>query len=128
MAHQIITTPAGETLVVLPLAEFEALRGAAEAATHAKTMDALARGDEERLTATEALELTEAKTPLAFWRRKRGLTQIELAHLANISQSALAGMETGARTGTANVLKRVAAVLGVRIEDLVPDKETGSVA
>lgn len=124
MTHQMIKTPAGETLVVLPLAEFEALRDAAEAVAHAKAMSALARGDEERLTAAEALELADAQTPLAFWRRKRGLTQTELARRANVAQSTLASMETGARTGTVTVLKRVAGALGVRIEDLVPDEET----
>jgi DNA-binding XRE family transcriptional regulator len=119
MTHQIIKTPGGETLVLLPLKEFEALRDAADAANHKRAMDALARGEEERLTPQEALELAEAATPLAFWRRKRGLTQVDLAKRAEISQSALAGMESGARTGTVAVLKRVAAQLGMRIEDLV---------
>ncbi len=116
MAHQTIKTPAGETLVVMPLEEFEALCDAAE---HAKSMAALARGEEERLTPAEALAFAEAATPVAFWRRKRGLTQAELAARAGTSQSALAGMESGARVGTAAVLKRVATALGVRIDDLV---------
>jgi DNA-binding XRE family transcriptional regulator len=115
-APQTIKTPSGETLVVLPLAEYQALRDAAD---HTKTMAALARGEEERLTPAEALALAEAVTPLAFWRSKRGLTQTELARRAEISQSALAGMESGARVGTVAVLKRVAAALGVRIDDLV---------
>jgi len=63
--------PAGETLVVLPLAEFEALRDAADAAAHARSMADLASGKEELLTAQEALALAEARTPLAFWRNKR---------------------------------------------------------
>lgn len=116
MTHQTIKTPAGETLVVLPLAEFEALR---EAAERAKAMSALAAGGEERLTAAEALELADAQTPLAFWRRKRGLTQAELARRVNVAQNTLSSMETGERTGTVSVLKRVASALGVRIEDLV---------
>jgi DNA-binding XRE family transcriptional regulator len=116
MAHQTIKTPAGETLVVLPLAEFEALRDAAD---HATAMAAVARGEEERLTSAEALALAEAVTPLAFWRRKRGLTQAVVADRASISQSTLAGMENGARVGTVAVLKRVAKALGVQIDDLV---------
>lgn len=116
---QTITTPGGETLVVLPLDEFEALRDATD---HAKAMAALARGDEERLSPAEALELAEAATPLAFWRRKRGLTQAALAERAGASQGAIADMERGARVGTVGVLKRVAAALDVRIEDLVAEE------
>lgn len=118
MAYQTITTPGGDVLVVIPLEEFEALRDAAE---HAKAMGALARGEEERLTPEDALALAEAVTPLAFWRRKRGLTQAAVAERAGISQSALADMERGARTGTAAVLKRVAGALGLRMEDLIHD-------
>ena len=119
MTHQTIKTSAGETLVILPLAEFEALRDAADAAAHANIMAALARGDEESLSAEETVALVDAVTPLAFWRRKRGLTQAALAARAGVSQSALAGMESGARVGTARVLKRVAQALHVRLDDLV---------
>ncbi|MEJ0093382.1 MAG: helix-turn-helix transcriptional regulator [Methylocella sp.] len=122
MSHQTIRTPGGETLVILPLAEFEALRDAADAADHARAMDALARGEDERLTAKEALALAEAKTPLAFWRNKRVMTQGELSTRAGVSQSAIADMERGARVGTVAVLKRVAEALGVRIEDLVAEE------
>ena len=119
MSLQTIKTAAGETLVVLPLAEYEALCDAADAAQSARVMAAVRRGEEELLTAEEALAFVDAATPLAFWRRKRGLTQAALAGRAGISQSALAGMESGARIGTARVLKRVAEALGVRLDDLV---------
>ncbi|ACB95312.1 helix-turn-helix domain-containing protein [Beijerinckia indica] len=119
MAHQIIMTPGGEKLVLLPFDEFQALRDAADAAAHVQTLAALAHGEEERLTPAEALALAEAATPLAFWRRKRGLTQTVLAERAGISQSALAGMESGARVGTAAVLARVAKALHLHVEDLI---------
>jgi DNA-binding XRE family transcriptional regulator len=119
MTYQTIKTPSGETLVVLPLKEFEALRDAADATAHAKAMTALARGNEERLTAKEAMALANARTPLAFWRNKRVMTQGELSTRAGVSQSAIAGMESGARTGSPRVLLRVAEALEVRIEDLI---------
>ncbi len=116
---QTIKTPNGETLVVLPLAEFEALHEAADAAQHAEALAALARGDEEKLTAEEALALATAATPLAFWRKKRGLTQAKLAEAAEISQSYLAELEGAKRKGDPTLIKRLAMVLRIAMEDLV---------
>lgn len=121
LGHQIIKTPGGESLVILPLAEFEALRDAADAARHASTMAALSRGDEERLSAEETLELVGASTPLAFWRKKRGFTQAVLGERVGISQSYVAGLEAGDRKGDPLLLKRLAGALGVRMEDLVSE-------
>jgi DNA-binding XRE family transcriptional regulator len=115
---QTIKTPGGETLVVLPLDEFEALRDAAD---HAKALAALARGEEEKLSAKEAIALAEAPTPIGFWRRKRGMTQVQLAKAVGISQSYLAGLETGARHGDAALVKRLAGVLRLPIEDLISE-------
>ncbi len=122
MAIQTLKTAAGETLVVLQLAEYEVLIHAADAGHGARSLAALARGEEELLTAEEALAFIDAPTPLVFWRRKRGLTQAALAERSGISQSTLARMESGASVGTALALKRVAAVLHVRLDDLVTDE------
>lgn len=121
MRHQIIKTPGGESLVILPLAEFEALRDAADAAHHTMAMAALSAGEEERLTPEETSELIEAATPLAFWRRKRGLTQAALGERVGISQSYVAGLEAGDRKGDPLLIKRLAAALGLRMEDLVAE-------
>jgi ribosome-binding protein aMBF1 (putative translation factor) len=119
MTYQTIKTPAGETLVVLPLADFEALRDAADAAAHQRAMAALANGDEELLTAEETTALVEAAAPLAFWRRHRGLTQKDLATKAGISQSYVAALEAGDRKGDPALLKKLAEILKLRMEDLV---------
>jgi hypothetical protein len=46
-------------------------------------------GASEFLTSAEADELLAAKTPLAFWRKKRGLTQIALAQETGVAQGFL---------------------------------------
>ena len=89
------------------------------AARHARSMAALARGDEELLTAAEARALAEAPTPLAFWRRKRVLTQAAPGKAAGVTQNYIAALESGARKGDPALFKRMAAGLGVRMEDLV---------
>jgi transcriptional regulator with XRE-family HTH domain len=52
-------------------------------------------------------------------RREKGLSQEELADLANIHQTYLSGVERGKRNPTVTVLQRIAAALGADIENLV---------
>jgi len=60
-----------------------------------------------------------APTPFAFWRKRSGKTQANLAAEAGVSQPFLAQIEAGKRRGTVAVLARIARALGVRIDDLV---------
>lgn len=117
MSFQKIKTPGGETLVILPLAEFEELRDAAD---YAKAQTAR-RPDEELLSAAEALAFAEAPTPLHFWRRKRGMTQTELAEKAGISQNYVASLEAGSRKGDPALFKKLATALHMPMEQLVAD-------
>jgi transcriptional regulator with XRE-family HTH domain len=60
-----------------------------------------------------------APTALAFWRKHRGMTQVELSHAAGISQPYLAQLENSQREATVAVYARLAKILRVRIDDLV---------
>ncbi len=51
-------------------------------------------------------------------RRERGISQEELAHLAKVHQTYLSGVERGKRNPSILVLYRIAAALGLDIEDL----------
>jgi transcriptional regulator with XRE-family HTH domain len=66
-------------------------------------------------------ELLAARTPLAFWRKKRGLTQTDLATAAGIAQGFLSEIESGLKTGDVTVLQRIASALGISLLELVPD-------
>jgi DNA-binding XRE family transcriptional regulator len=121
MSHPSIKTPGGETLVILPVAEYEALRRAALAGEHAAAIAAIRAGAMETLSADEVSAALQEPSALAFWRKKRGLTQQALAQAAGISQSYVAGMEKGDRKGDPAHWKRFAAALGVRMEDIVAD-------
>lgn len=52
-------------------------------------------------------------------RREKGLSQEELADLANIHQIYLSGVERGKRNPTITVLQRIAEALGTDVEDIV---------
>jgi ribosome-binding protein aMBF1 (putative translation factor) len=115
-------SPKGDDIVILSRKEYDRLLVAAneDASDAAVAKKAIAR-NEEVLSEAEMDELLAAKTPLAFWRRKRGLTQIDLAKAAEIAQGVLSEIESGLKTGDVAVLQRIAVALEISLLDLVPD-------
>jgi DNA-binding XRE family transcriptional regulator len=114
---QIITSPSGEELVVLPRSDYEDLIDALAAR---KIDDALAVGREELLTSEETAALLVAPTPLAFWRNKRGKTRSELAAEVGVSEDFLSKFEAGKAEGGVALYSRLAHCLNLSIEDLAP--------
>ncbi|HXW27594.1 MAG TPA: helix-turn-helix transcriptional regulator [Xanthobacteraceae bacterium] len=117
---QIITSPSGEELIVVPRRDYEDL---VDALAARKVDAALAAGDEELLTAEETAALVAAPAPLAFWRKKRGKTQSQLAAAVGVSQNFLSDLERGKAKGDVTLFLKLARCLDVTIEDLVPEKE-----
>jgi DNA-binding XRE family transcriptional regulator len=117
MNRRMVTTPKGEELVLLSRQEYEDLIDGRE---HALAMAAHARGDDPGLTEAEMDEFLAAATPLAYWRKRRNLTQAALAAAAKISQPYLAQLESGRRSSAdIGVYARLAKRLAIRVEDLV---------
>lgn len=105
--------------VTLTRQEYEDL---IDARDHALALRDVATGAMETLTEAELDEYLAATTPLAFWRRRRGLTQAALAATIGITQPYLAQIETGQRTGDVRLYARLAKALRLRIEDLVVEE------
>jgi len=59
------------------------------------------------------------KIQLNVWREYRGLTQQQLAEVAEISTPYLSQIETGKWTGTTEVLLAVAKAQNVTLDDIV---------
>ena len=59
--------------------------------------------------------------PVRAWREARGLKQVQLAAYAGISRAYLTQIETGERTGTLDVMVKLARNLRCMVEDLIPD-------
>jgi DNA-binding XRE family transcriptional regulator len=114
---QILQTPSGEDLIVLTREEFEDL---VDARDHADAMRAVSTGAMETLTSSELDEFLSSPTPLAFWRKRRGLTQSALARAVGITQPYLAQIEAAKRTGDISLHAKLARALGTAIEDLLP--------
>jgi DNA-binding XRE family transcriptional regulator len=81
-------------------------------------MARIAAGEE-----TWPMEIVVAKAngenPIRVYRKYRGMTVSELAAAAGISQPYLSDIESGKKTGSVDVLKRIAIALRVDLDDLV---------
>lgn len=119
-------SPKGDDIVILSRREYDRLLVAAneDVIDAAVARKAIAR-NEETLSEAEMDELLAARTPLAFWRKKRGLTQADLANTAGIAQGFLSEIEGGLKTGDVKVLQRIAMALEISLLDLVPDLPPG---
>lgn len=91
------------------------------ASAHAKALDDFRSGRDPGLTPEEMRALLEAASPLAFWRRKRGLTQSALAAKAELTQNYLSDLETGKREGSPAQWLKIARALDLPLEALIAD-------
>jgi len=123
MAVQIITSPAGDRLVVMPEADYDALVEAAEDAHDLRAVDqfkaALAAGEEELVPAAAVQRMLEGEHPIRVWRELRGLRATEVAKQCGVSAAYLSEIETGKKEGSLSVLKAIASALALDLEDLV---------
>ena len=118
-APQIIRTPAGEELVVLPRAEYDALvaavadadEDAADAAMFDARMADLAAGRDAALPPEVSAHILKGASLLTALRKARGMTQVDLAERAGVRQGYLSDLETGRRKGTADTLAALATAL-----------------
>ncbi|MGJ5175923.1 helix-turn-helix domain-containing protein [Bradyrhizobium oligotrophicum] len=110
-------------MVMLSAADYERLVEAAEDLRDIeigeRRIRAIESGESEYLTSEEAKELLAAKSPLAFWRKKRGLTQGALSKASGVAQGFISEIEAGNKPGGAATLKKLAAVLKLTVDDLV---------
>ncbi len=63
--------------------------------------------------------LAQGESPVKVLREWRGMTQIALAGASGVAQGYLSGIENSNRKGTAAVLKKIAAAIGVPLDLLV---------
>ncbi|WP_245304148.1 helix-turn-helix domain-containing protein [Hoeflea olei] len=105
----------GETYVLVPEDVYEDLIDSLEA----QAIMARVRAGEETWPSELVEELMETDSRIRTYRKYRGLTGSELAEVAGISQPHLSDIENGKKTGSVDVLKRIAAALRVDLDDLV---------
>jgi ribosome-binding protein aMBF1 (putative translation factor) len=122
MEPQIITTPDGAEMVVIPRAEFDALVKVAEdkmdVADAREIMARVDAGEEEVFPAKVVKLILAGQNPIKIYRKYRGMTQAELADAVKTGVPYISNLETGARMPGPSILRRLGAVLKVDPEDL----------
>jgi DNA-binding XRE family transcriptional regulator len=116
MTIQMTVSADGERLVTMTEDEYQDLLDGRHAEA---VMRGIAAGTVETLGEAEVDAYLAAPTPLAFWRKYRGLTQQQLADAIDVSQPYIAQLENGQREAMGSVYVRLAAQLRVRVDDLL---------
>jgi DNA-binding XRE family transcriptional regulator len=120
---QIIRTPAGDELVVLPRAEYDALL--ARAAERDEDADDVAIYDARKaelanggtvLPPEVSAAILRGDSRLKAIRNWKDVTQLYLAHKTGIGQGYLSDLESGRRAGTPETIAKIAEALDVPVE------------
>lgn len=116
MATQIIKREGVPEYAVIPYSDYQKLLKLAEDADDIAFAEAAK--DDENIPSEIVYQLLDGENPLKVWRKFRGMTQTELAEKADVTQAMITMIENGKRTGTIDVLSRLAKVLNIDIDDL----------
>jgi DNA-binding XRE family transcriptional regulator len=119
MTVQTTISPEGQRLVTMTEEDYQDLIDARDAEA---AMRAVAAGTLQTLSGEDVDAYLAAATPLAFWRKHRGFTQADMAQLAGVSQPYLAQLENSQRDGSVAVYRRLARLLGLSVDELLPDE------
>lgn len=128
---QFITSPKGDEMAVMPRALYENLMEHFEDVVDARAAKEILRriksGEEETYPADMVKRLIDGKeSRVRIWRGYRRMTAEKLAAAAGISRAYLTQIETGARIGPTNIMRRLAAALGCDLESLLPAAPAGN--
>ena len=133
MGAQTFITPAGDEMVVLPMADYVTLLARAGDASAEDQMTArivretsemIASGQDVALPEFVFEEIEAGQHPVAVIRRFRGMTQAALAREAGVSQGFISGLEQGGKAPSMSTLHKLGRALAVPGSLLVPPEGT----
>jgi len=123
MSVQVISQNGKPEYAVLPYSDYLVLVEQAEMLEDIHSYDeaknSIASGDEELIPASVVNALADGGNPIKVWREYRELTQQKVAEEIGISIPFVSQLETGKRKASIDVLKKLALLLKVDIDDLV---------
>lgn len=122
MRTQFIMTPGGEEMAILPAADYRAMEAVMEDRADADAVRLfnvrVAGGEEELVPAKIANRIIDGENKVRVWREYRDISARDLAGKADISPAYLSQIESGARDGSFETIKRIAAALAISVDDL----------
>lgn len=119
MSFQVITSPAGEEMVVVPKSEFDAIlsrvaeldEDEADVAIYDARKAELTEAN--KLPAEVSMHMLRGDSRIRAIRKYRGLSQVELANHASLAQGFLSDLESGRRKLTDATVESLSKVLDV---------------
>lgn len=125
MSVQIIEKNGVPEYAVIPYKEYQRLVEQAEEAQDLTDAQAAVRAIEagEETIPEEVVErlLSGEQHPIKVWREYRGLTQETLGERAGVGKSYISQLEARSKSGSTRVIKALAGVLGVDMDDLLEE-------
>jgi DNA-binding XRE family transcriptional regulator len=121
MSVQVIEKDGKPLYAVIPFEDYESLLLAARTAGEDQSIAAIRASiddGEETYPLEFAEKLIDTDSKLREWRKYRGMTQVQLAEKASLSQGAIATIERGKRTPNMDTARRLALTLQCDIDDL----------
>ena len=118
---QIIEKDGEPEYAVVPYAEWQRLREAAELAEEAQAYDR-AKADsagEESVPGEVVDRLLAGASPVRVWREHRGLQQQTLAEQIGVTKGYLSQVENGHKEGTVSLYRKLARALDVSLDELI---------
>lgn len=131
MNVQIIEKDGNPEWAVIPFKTYQQLIEDAEMLQDIQDYDAAkqAIAEGEELIPDEVVNaLLDGENPIRVWREYRGMTQAQLAKVAEISVPYLSQLESGKRRGSTDVLSAIARGLTLTLDDLIDLRITTSPA
>lgn len=108
----------GKCFVMLPLKQYEKMLHDLEMLDDIRAFDKAKQENQEHFPAELIRRLCAGENAIKLFRTHRGMTQLTLAKKANTTREYISQLENNLRKGTIETLKKIAAALGVELEDL----------
>ncbi len=109
-------------MVTITREEYQRLVAAAEEladiAAYDRATAALTSGDEELVPSEYADRLIAGESPVRVYRDLRGMTQVSLSEASGVNRVQIANIESGAKRGSIDTLRKLAYALRVTLDDL----------
>src|SRR6218665_1673737 len=110
-------------MITITRAEYDRLREAAEDLADIETYNRikadLAAGREELIPSEFVDRIIDGESPVRVFRELRQMTQTALAAASGVNRVQIADIEARRGKGSVETLRKLAAALGVSIDDLV---------